>query len=89
MSARQVHHAVSEMIQQVTIHMKQSNDQSIIKSMASQIKSLRVFHARLFWRCHFVQKLESQSSIEYTNQNREFDQIRSEVRQDMIQAWYD
>lgn len=52
------------------------------------IWSLWVFYQRLFWRCHFVQKLESQPSIEYHNQNREFDHIRTAVRQDYLHARY-
>lgn len=47
-----------------------------------------MFYQRLFWRCHFVQKLESRPSIEYDNQNSQFDHIRKELRSDYIQAWY-
>jgi deoxyribodipyrimidine photo-lyase len=75
-------------VHQTTIsHIRHLKEQDPIK-YKSQITSLRVFYQRLFWRCHFVQKLESQPSIEYHNQNREFDQIRTAVRQDYIQAWY-
>jgi deoxyribodipyrimidine photo-lyase len=82
LSIRQVHQATF-----VQIHHLKSLPKTT--STTKQLASLRAFYQRLFWRCHFVQKLESQPSIEYYNQNREFDQIRSEVRHDYIQAWYD
>ena len=80
LSMKQVHQATLQHIQTL----KQSDKIKYKKA----ISSLWVFYQRLFWRCHFVQKLESQPSIEYHNQNREFDQIRTEVRPDLIHARY-
>ncbi len=40
--------------------------------------SLQSFAARLRWHCHFMQKLESESSIEFENFSRAFDGLREE-----------
>ena len=41
-------------------------------------KSLSAFKSRLRWRSHFIQKIESQPSIELHNMNPGFDGMRSE-----------
>lgn len=38
--------------------------------------SLRSFSARLHWRCHFMQKLESEPCLEYRNLHRAYDGLR-------------
>ena len=40
--------------------------------------SIDQFMARLKWRCHFVQKLEMETGIEFDNLNPAFDHIRKE-----------
>ena len=42
------------------------------------LQSLRSFEGRLHWHCHFIQKLESEPSIEFKNVNRGFDGLRNE-----------
>ncbi len=50
--------------------------------------SLKQFESRLWWRCHFVQKLESEPDIEFYNFNRQFDGMReSEFDEAKFQAW--
>ena len=44
------------------------------------LKSLSSFSSRLKWHCHFVQKLEMQPNLEFTNMVRSFDGIRDENR---------
>ena len=39
-------------------------------------RNLTAFQSRLTWRCHFIQKLEDDSSIEYSNMHALFDGIR-------------
>jgi deoxyribodipyrimidine photo-lyase len=40
------------------------------------LDSLVSFQGRLHWHCHFMQKLESQPSIEFQNVNRSYDGLR-------------
>lgn len=50
--------------------------------------SLSAFEQRLRWRCHFVQKLEDEPSIEFHNMNRAYDGIREELfDQSLFEAW--
>jgi len=40
------------------------------------VEGLKSFESRLHWRCHFVQKLESEPEIETRNMHRGFDGLR-------------
>jgi deoxyribodipyrimidine photo-lyase len=52
------------------------------------LRSLEQFESRLWWHCHFIQKLESEPSMEFHNVNREFDGMReSEFDHTKFQAW--
>ncbi len=42
------------------------------------LASLKSFEGRLHWHCHFIQKLESESAIEFRNVHRGFDNLRNE-----------
>lgn len=57
------------------------------KYINSTIRSLTAFESRLHRRDHFIQKLESQPSIEYQNQNSAFDEVRSKRDDNIIQLW--
>ena len=51
-------------------------------------QSLASFESRLAWRCHFIQKLEDEPTIEFRNVNRAFDGLReNEFRPELFQAW--
>jgi deoxyribodipyrimidine photo-lyase len=51
-------------------------------------RSLESFESRLWWHCHFIQKLESEPELEWQNANRAFDGMREEeFRQDYFDAW--
>ena len=52
------------------------------------LRSLEQFESRLWWHCHFIQKLESEPSMEFENVNREFDGMReSEFDDAKFEAW--
>ncbi len=52
------------------------------------LASITSFESRLHWHCHFIQKLESQPSIEFENIHRAYDGMRSEhYVADRLQAW--
>jgi deoxyribodipyrimidine photo-lyase len=50
-------------------------------------RNLQQFSSRLFWHCHFIQKFESESRIEFVNMNRGFDSIRRETNAEHVLAW--
>ncbi len=41
-----------------------------------QRKGLHAFNSRLYWHCHFIQKLESEPDIEWCNMHRGYDGLR-------------
>jgi deoxyribodipyrimidine photo-lyase len=51
-------------------------------------RQLAAFRARLAWRCHFVQKLEQQPSIEFRCMHPAFEPMRADGhREDYFDAW--
>ena len=52
-----------------------------------KISGLSAFMSRLYWHCHFIQKLESEPEIEWQNMHRGYDGLReSEFNQDYFNA---
>ncbi|NIC40419.1 FAD-binding domain-containing protein [Aquabacterium sp. A08] len=43
---------------------------------ARQKHGLQAFHSRLYWHCHFIQKLESEPELEWRNLHRGYDGLR-------------
>jgi deoxyribodipyrimidine photo-lyase len=82
LSMKQVHQAFLTKIKELKLLPKED------KYSARAASGLLACYQRLFWRCHFVQKLESQPSIEFYNQNKAFDTIRNEINNNLIQARY-
>ena len=50
-------------------------------------KPLSFFISRLHWHCHFIQKFETECSIEHTNLNSAFNSIRNEPNEVVYKAW--
>jgi len=51
-------------------------------------RSLKAFESRLWWHCHFIQKLESEPEIEFENVNRAFDGMReNSLNKSLLSAW--
>jgi deoxyribodipyrimidine photo-lyase len=67
--------------------MKQNKRRLYSSSDKWQRRNLEAFDSRLFWRSHFVQKFESEISMEFVNQNKAFDQIRYDEDKEIIEAW--
>ena len=58
------------------------------KATGTWLGSLRAFESRLSWRCHFVQKLEDEPSLEFENMSRSYDGLREEsFNQYYFDAW--
>ena len=59
-----------------------------VKDQASWKKNLNAFQSRLSWRCHFIQKLEDDPSIEYSCMHKLLENLRSEPSDDkLFEAW--
>ncbi|SMD43953.1 deoxyribodipyrimidine photo-lyase [Aquiflexum balticum DSM 16537] len=52
-----------------------------------QVKNLTNFQSRLRWHCHFIQKFEMESRMEYENINRGFDGFIKPKDEKKIKAW--
>jgi len=51
------------------------------------LKSLSSFSSRLRWHCHFIQKLDMQPNLEFTNMVRAFDNLRTNTNEDYFTRW--
>jgi deoxyribodipyrimidine photo-lyase len=57
---------------------------------ADWARQLKAFRSRLAWRCHFVQKLEQQPSIEFRCMHPAFEGMReADHREALFNAWRD
>ncbi|MCH2227577.1 MAG: deoxyribodipyrimidine photo-lyase [Candidatus Caenarcaniphilales bacterium] len=50
-------------------------------------RNLSAFKSRLFWRSHFIQKFETESEMEFQNQNPAFNYIRTEDNHELIESF--
>ncbi|MEL6557066.1 MAG: FAD-binding domain-containing protein [Bacteroidota bacterium] len=50
-------------------------------------KEIAQFHNRLWWRCHYVQKLETEYEIENEHINRGFVKLKKPINQSFFDAW--
>ena len=63
--------SLREVVQQTRAHMAQ------LQPHASRHRAgLSAFISRLYWHCHFIQKLESEPDIEWRNMHRGYDGLR-------------
>lgn len=49
---------------------------SLPPSAQRQRLGLQAFHSRLYWHCHFIQKLESEPELQWCNLHRGYDGLR-------------
>ena len=50
-------------------------------------KDLYSFKKRLYWHCHFVQKLHTEPELEFNSMHRMCDDLRPEYDDEMIEKW--
>jgi deoxyribodipyrimidine photo-lyase len=50
-------------------------------------RNLEQFISRLFWQSHFIQKFETECSMEFRNLNPGFDAVRTEQDNRLVSAW--
>ena len=66
---------------------------TIYQKVTSQIqysqnkKDLRSFIKRLYWHCHFIQKLETEPKIEFRSMHSMCDDLRPNVDSELIERW--
>ena len=63
--------SVREVFKKVNFFLNQ-NSSNLDKN---RIKNIRAFTSRISWRCHFIQKLEDQPSIEFKSMHPNFDAL--------------
>ena len=67
---------------------------SIYKKATSRVqisqnkKDLQSFIKRLYWHCHFIQKLETEPRIEYRSMHSMCDDLRPNVDSELIERWF-
>ena len=72
--------SMREVVQQTRAHLAQ------LPPQASRHRAgLTAFISRLYWHCHFIQKLESEPAIEWQNMHRGYDDLRE---QDFNEAYF-
>lgn len=54
-----------------------------------KINQINFFLSRIHWQSHFIQKLESQFDIEWENLNSFYDNIRTQVNQEIIDEFFE
>ena len=63
--------SMREVVQQTRTHMAEMPQQA-----SRHRASLAAFTSRLYWHCHFIQKLESEPEIEWRNMHQGYDGLR-------------
>ena len=63
--------SMREVVQQTRAHMAEMPQQA-----SRHRASLAAFTSRLYWHCHFIQKLESEPEIEWRNMHQGYDGLR-------------
>jgi deoxyribodipyrimidine photo-lyase len=77
--------SIREVVQATNEELLQTPPQAIRK-----ISGLSAFMSRLYWHCHFIQKLESEPEIEWRNMHRGYDALReNEFNDDYFNALKD
>lgn len=83
LSMRQVYHAQRARVLALKAHKADS-----FPVDARWFGSLQSFGGRLRWHCHFMQKLEDEPEIEFSNMSRVYDGLREEnFNEQYFQAW--
>ena len=75
-------------VQESLTHQRQKTETLPFEMKKNWSRSLRSFESRLWWHCHFIQKLESEPEIEFENVNRAFNGMREgSLNKSFLEAW--
>ena len=50
-------------------------------------KDLNSFKKRLYWHCHFIQKLETEPELEFNSMHPMADELRQDANNELIERW--
>ena len=50
-------------------------------------RDLSSFRKRLYWHCHFIQKLETEPELEFSSMHRMCDNLREKENSELIEKW--
>ncbi|MFZ6801200.1 FAD-binding domain-containing protein [Undibacterium sp. Di24W] len=73
--------SLREVVHATIRRMEQLHENALISKHPSATRmkqGLNAFVSRLYWHCHFIQKLESEPEIEYQNMHRGYDGMRED-----------
>ncbi len=75
-------------IYQNSIHRLNQLKQEVSNDSRYWIKSIQSFISRLYWHCHFIQKLEDEPDLEDTNMHSLYDTLaRTRVSTHLFKSW--
>lgn len=57
------------------------------KALGKNVRNITNFQSRLRWHCHFIQKFEMESRMEFESINRGFRSIKKNWNEDLYEAW--
>ena len=63
--------------------------QKLLKELeiTSYKKDLNSFKKRLYWHCHFIQKLETEPELEFKSMHPMADELRQDINNELIEKW--
>lgn len=76
--------SIRQVFQEVTKKQKYLRENKV---RTGWLRSLSSFSSRLRWHCHFIQKLEMQPNLEFTNMVRAYDKLRTEKNDHLFLSW--
>lgn len=83
-SLRRIFFLLNQRLQLLDDQLEKNPDDLMLKKWTLSLES---FSSRLYWRDHFVQRLESSSSMEFRALNPAYEQVRYVDNPDLLQAW--
>ncbi len=87
-SMRVILKALKTKILEINLVLKSSQDNNPeTLRLHRHLKSLSAFQQRLYWHCHFIQKLEDEPEMEFHALSRSLDGLRDNNNLDYLAAW--
>lgn len=83
-SLRRIFFSLNQRLELLDDELEQDPDNMLLKKW---ILSLESFSSRLYWRDHFVQRLESSSSMEFHALNPAYEKLKYRDDRDLLNAW--
>lgn len=72
--------SLREVVQATRARIAESADAARDDATVARLRAgLRAFESRLYWHCHFIQKLESEPELEWRNLHRGYDGLREDA----------